>query len=556
MKRLMLVTFVLIILMSVAPAFAQEDLDSTFEWMEYGVTIDYPSAWLYEFYPASNFYGIAENPEDIQNLTLDPQGQILVIWVIEDANLDTMGDNPEDVVDYFASGNIEGWRSRDMDEIETDEGYEMPYTSGDIIEGGFLIVASTEGPDDDLFLFLGISPRRDSDDLEDNVRAMLDTLELEVPQDIIESGRVDDATEIEYGQTVEGEITDDQASEEYVFEGEQGEIVSARMVSTNSRDDLDSYLILINQVGREIAANDDINTAGGIYDSQISGFVLPEDGVYIIIATRFQQETGTSTGEYELTLDTIVLGEGEEILFEEGEITNRRSSEEYEFDGNAGDLVTVTMIDTSRDDALDPQLILLDPDGNELARNDDASDTSVGQLNSQIFAYQLPEDGTYTVVATRYLEDEGDTEGDYEVSVTLYAGEDINTQEQVVEGDNDFVLEYGETSQGAIDNETFQEEYTFEGSEGDIVTITMIDTSDGDTLDPLLILLDPEGGELTRNDDGNSSVVGQFNSQILNFTLPADGTYTVVATRFSQSTGNTEGEYEISLVEGEVEGGK
>jgi hypothetical protein len=405
-------------------------------------------------------------------------------------------------------------------------------------------------------LFLGFSPTRDSDDLEDNVRAMLDTLELEVPEDIIESGRVDDATSLEYGDTAEGEITSRQASEEFAFDGEQGDIVNIRMVSTNSDDDLDSYLVLVNQNGREVASNDDINTAGGIYDSQISGYVLPEDGTYIIIATRFQREGGTSTGEYELSLDIIVLGEGEEILFEEGEITNRRSSEEYEFDGNAGDLVTITMVDTSRDDALDPQVILLDPDGNEIARNDDAIDTSIGSLNSQIFAYQLPENGTYTVVATRYLEDDGESEGEYEISVIVYAGEDISTQEQDVEGENDFILEYGETSQGEISNETFQEEYTFEGSEGDVVTITMIDTSEGDTLDPLLILLDPEGNEIALNDDGNASVVGQFNSQILNFTLPADGTYTVIATRFSQESGNTTGEYEIALVEGEVEGGK
>src|SRR6185369_14740533 len=100
-------------------------------------------------------------------------------------------------------------------------------------------------------------------------------------------------------------------------------------------------------------------------------------------------------------------------------------------------------------------------------------------------------------------------------------------------------LEYGQITQGAIDDDTFQEEYTFEGSEGDIVTITMIDISADDGLDPLLILFDPDGNEAIRNDDGDSSVVGQFNSQILNFTLPADGTYTIIATRFSQESGNT-----------------
>ncbi|MFN8372218.1 MAG: PPC domain-containing protein [Anaerolineae bacterium] len=555
MKRLSFFTFLLIGLLIVVPAFAQEDLDASFEWMEYGLTIDYPGAWLTAYYPDSNFYAILEDQDDMQNLTLDPHGQVLVMWPIEGSNLDSIGDNPEDVVDSYASSNIDGFRSRDIDTFETENGLEMVIASGDISGGAYLIVASTTGPDDDLFMFLGISPSRDSDDLEDNVRAMLDTLELEIPQDIIESGRADDATAIEYGETAQGEIDNRTPSEEYVFEGEAGDIISISLTATSSRDNLDTLLILINQDGREIARNDDINTAGGNYNSQISGFVLPDDGTYLIIATRFQQENGESTGEYELTLNLRVLGEGEEILAEEGEITNRRPSEEYEFDGNAGDIVTITMIDTSQDQTLDSQVILLDEDGNELARNDDAFDSNVGRLNSQIFAYELPEDGTYTVVATRYQEADGSSVGEYEVSVVVYAAEDIQTTEQGTGDEQDSVLEYGETIQGEIDDENFQQIYTFEGSEGDIVTITMIDVSAEDSLDPLLILLDPAGTEVTRNDDGDSAIVGQFNSQIRNLTLPADGTYTIIATRFSQETGTTVGEYELSLVEGELESG-
>ncbi len=551
MKRLFF--FVLILLTGVIPTLAQENLDETFEWTEYGLTVDYPSGWQSAYYADSNFYAILEDPDDIQNLTLDPQGQVFVMWPIEGDTQAAFGDNPETIVDSYASTNIDSFRARDIDSFETESGFEMFITSGDSTSGGYLVVASTLGPDDLPFLFLGISPPRDSDDLEDNVRAMLDTLELEVPQDIIESGRADDATPIEYGQTLEGEITQRSAGQEYVFEGNEGDVVSISLTATSSRADLDPLLILINQRGREVVRNDDINTAGANYNSQIT-YVLPEDGVYIIVATRFQQEAGTSTGTYEVSLNLRELTNGEEILFEEGEITDRRSSEEYEFEGNAGDLVTITMVDTSRDDGLDPLVLLLDGDGNELTRNDDAVDTSVGALNSQIFAYELPESGTYTVVATRYQEADGDSVGEYEISVIVYPSLEENPtgQGNGGEDDGDNVLEYGDTVQSVIDSENFEQVYTFEGSEGDIVTITMIDISADDTLDPLLILLDPNGVEVIQNDDGDSAVVGQFNSQILNFTLPGDGTYTIIATRFSQEAGNTVGEFELSLVEGEI----
>jgi hypothetical protein len=545
MQRLLAIMLMLFFIMGILPAHAQEDLDETFEWQPYGLTIDYPSGWLTSYYADSGFYAIAEEADDIQNLTLDPAGQVFIIWPIEGERLDTFGDDPEAVVEFYASSTMEDFRERDMDEFETDNDYEMVFASGEGSDGGFLIVASTTGPSDILFLFIGASPRRDDNDLEDNVRAMLDTLELEAPQDIIESGRADDATPIEYGDTVEGEITNRRFAEEYVFEGAEGDIVTISMTKTSNRDDLDTLLILIDQQGRQVASNDDIDTSGGNYNSRIASFVLPADGLYIIIATRFQQGDGTSTGEYELTLEarsSESLGAGEEILAEEGEITNRRPSEEYTFEANEGDIVTITMIDTSRDDGLDPLIILLDPDGNEIARNDDASDTGLGLYNSQIFAFELPQDGEYTIIATRFQEEEGDSEGEYELTVIRYeSGEFVQ----------DNAIEYGETIRGEITDDDFQQTYTFEGSEGDIVTITMIDTSEDDTLDPLLILLDPEGSEIERNDDGSASIVGEFNSQIRNFTLPTDGTYTIIATRFSQEEGSTVGAYELSLQEGE-----
>lgn len=70
--------------------------------------------------------------------------------------------------------------------------------------------------------------------------------------------------------------------------------------------------------------------------------------------------------------------------------------------------------------------------------------------------------------------------------------------------------------------------YTFIGSEGDIVTLSMI-ADDPTELDPFLVLLGPAGEVLAANDDVSDS---DFSAQIDDFELPFDGAYFVLATTF------------------------
>ncbi|NWF70654.1 MAG: pre-peptidase C-terminal domain-containing protein [Chloroflexi bacterium] len=573
MKQYSLVFVVLLLLAMVWPALAQ-DLGETLEWPEYGLTIDYPDRWTERFYSGTNsYYAMAEEEADLDTLSLDPEGQFVVILPVEGPVRDNLGEDPEGAVANYGEANIDGFRARDVEQIDIENGYDTFWGEGDGTAGGYIVVAAVVGPDETIFLFIAVSPPRDSRDLADNVRAMLDTLELsEVETDIVENGRADDATPIAYGETAEGEITNRTFAEEYVFEGNAGDIVTISMVDTSRQGTLDPLVILIGQNGREIARNDD-HTEGDLpnaLDSQITEFELPEDGVYLIIATRFQGANGSSTGDYELTLDAEVSEptpdapeiEGEVLLDEEGNLTNRAYSDEFTFEASAGDIVTITMLNT--DDSLDAQVILLDPNGDEIARNDDADrDADLpDRSDAQIAEFQLPEAGEYTVIATRAGEADGSTRGDYRITVVLVGTGEVATQEAsgfTVNDDGDDLLEYGETVQGEINDDTFRVTYDFEGTEGDIVTITMIDVSEDNGLDPLLILLDEGGNELARNDDAsNSAEVGQFNSQIANFTLPATGTYTVVATRFSEQGGNTAGEFIVSLElsSGEDDGGK
>jgi hypothetical protein len=91
-------------------------------------------------------------------------------------------------------------------------------------------------------------------------------------------------------------------------------------------------------------------------------------------------------------------------------------------------------------------------------------------------------------------------------------------------------ISYGETITGTIDEgdpdgrRGNYEPVTFQGSAGDVITITM--ASEDDTY---LQLLNPDGEQVTEDDDGYEG----FDSQIRQFTLEDSGEYTIVATSYS-----------------------
>ena len=97
-----------------------------------------------------------------------------------------------------------------------------------------------------------------------------------------------------------------------------------------------------------------------------------------------------------------------ETLDGEGRLDDVVQSESYEVELDRGHTVTITTEATSGD--LDTVLFLFDPNGNEVATNDDIN-TDAGNYNSQI-VYTTTMGGTYTIEVTRYL-------GRNRISVTL-----------------------------------------------------------------------------------------------------------------------------------------
>ncbi len=213
----------------------------------------------------------------------------------------------------------------------------------------------------------------------------------------------------------------------------------------------------------------------------------------------------------------------------------------------AGETVTITMERMSGD--LDPLLVLLDPEGVELARNDDAvPQAGDSDLNAQIAGFSAPRSGTYTVRATRFFEQEGLTGGDFRLSVIAGTPTPAATPIPAVEV---MPIAVGEALTGALDNTRYAASYALTLQAGQTIAISMERLS-GD-LDPYLLLYGPDGAEVAANDDAVVPFGGiPVNARIDRFTAPISGQYTIQATRFGVENGASSGEYRLSVTESQA----
>lgn len=167
----------------------------------------------------------------------------------------------------------------------------------------------------------------------------------------------------------------------------------------------------------------DTNLDGQVIE-QIRGTLLP--GQVYVASVRVNEDgtaefTGLSgvvtdelpAGSAEIISNAQPISEGETV---EGVITSADPYDSYSFQGEANDLVSISMEAISG--SLDTFLFLLDSTGTVLNLNDDRAD---GITDAQLVNALLPATGTYTIVATRYGKRVGGTEGAY--ALTLGAQE-------------------------------------------------------------------------------------------------------------------------------------
>jgi hypothetical protein len=342
------------------------------------------------------------------------------------------------------------------------------------------------------------------------------------------------STALQYGDSVVGDLKDDQFQSIYVFRAARGDIIRATLQRISG--DLDSLLILADAQGNILVSNDEDPDSPGTLDAAISNFRIWQTGNYILVATRFGREAGQSRGGFALTLDRLppeAMGKVPEkaILIDYGSTSTGTIDASavmrfYLIQARKGDVLTIDAQRTRGN--LDPTLTLYTGDLKELATND----SGIRGQNARIWAFNVPADGNYILMVSRFNRDKGITAGNYSLSVTGRSSVAVGSSGRAN-------LQYNNAANAIINDSNVAQEYTFTGSAGDVVTITMTVTS-GNLIGQLL-LLDPARKQIAQDDSGTGD------ARLVRFKLPTTGVYTIVATRHGRDKGNTRGAYLLML---------
>jgi len=379
---------------------------------------------------------------------------------------------------------------------------------------------------------------------------------------------------------IAGEISNQQPFRSYSFDGAANELVSIDMRATSKN--LDTLVQLIDPEGRVVDVNDDA-FGSETTDSAISSARLLTSGIYTILATRYAKDIGGTEGQFELILSSG--GDSAAVLGSDLNLP-------------AGD-VEVGLYWATKADL---QLLVRDPLGESVFDDNPISASGgilqeAGNVNCSPSARDAPlsyiywppgflRAGTYEIEVWYQA---GCADFPEPVSFTLQvavAGTNITRTRQFPLPDQRYVtnftvqpsgvatageggyidggsntlayqdaalaapiLERGAVAVGTISPDNVFDVYQFAGTAGETVTIRM--SAQTLALDTNLYLVGPSGQEIASNDDANPIDLGLTgrvtDSQISNFTLPENGPYTIIATRYANQYGGTIGVYELSL---------
>lgn len=331
--------------------------------------------------------------------------------------------------------------------------------------------------------------------------------------------------------SVSGRLDDAAPRLAYPFDGLRGDILRVRLVVT--RGDLDPMLTILDSSGAILARRDD-SPAGG-RDLTLDSLRIPASSRYTVIISRFGDSLGATSGDFTLTVERIgVSSESGSALRYGDSVYNEISDAQpiiyYSFRGRAGDVIAIHMRRATGN--LDSALQLLNSRAEVVAENDDAP----GSVDAAISGFILRQDDIYVIVATRYGSAAGRSRGAFVLTLDAESESGLGSRIDLA-----IPITAGEPQRGSISAEYYQRFYSFSGQRGQSVTISL-NVARGN-LDTFVALITPDGRELVSDDDGG----GGQNSLIANFTLPADGLYLILATRYQRDAGTTTGDYTLTL---------
>jgi hypothetical protein len=207
----------------------------------------------------------------------------------------------------------------------------------------------------------------------------------------------------------------------------------------------------------------------------------------------------------------------------QGTLNSTTTQQDWTLNGEAGQSVTISAVDSSESGALDAGLKLIAPNGQEEANNDDQTGADLTTpVDAQISDHLLATSGKYTVRVELV-----NGSGTYRLGIV---------QELPFTLKSDAPTQLQGTLEGALPKQL----WIFDAQVGQVLTITM--QAQNGTLDPILRLLDTKGQVIADNDDAADTALGK-DAQMVMVKIPANGKYTLEAGRFSGA-----GDYGLIIV--------
>lgn len=270
---------------------------------------------------------------------------------------------------------------------------------------------------------------------------------------------------------------------------------------------------LLNSQGELIGVNVSIFTTGRDSGNIGIGFAIPVSRVQpFLVAVRegrapreWSRFARVSPISVNGTTVSDVLDAASNVLESDNSYFNA-----YTFQVEQGQRITIDMLSTE----LDAYLILLDPNGQDVAQDDDSG----GNTNARLIV-TAPSSGTYTVLANSYAAGEM---GRYQLRVTASQAQPSQAglilREEGVLGPGASVLQ----SDGSL-----YREHSFYGQAGQTVTVSM----ESNEFDTYLILIGPNEQVIEQNDDIGPNTL----NSAITVTLPTTGTYRAIANAYDSS---------------------
>lgn len=340
-----------------------------------------------------------------------------------------------------------------------------------------------------------------------------------------------DAVFVRLGEQVEGRLDNRTLRSVYAFEGRRGEFVTLTVNPVNGN--LDPLLTVLDAAGNVLSAQDD----GAGKGSRLDAVRIPRTDRYFVVVSRFGDVFGITNGGYELALERVGVSSESGSSLRYGDtiintITDTAPQLYYSFRAQRGDILNIQLQRISGN--LDPYLQIVDSNASVVASSDDVFGAST--LDAAVQGFVVEESGTFVIIATRYGQAAGDTNGAF--MLTLEETDNSGLGNTIATAAD---LDFNTPTEGDLSGGQFERFYTFYGQENDLIRVQMNRVSG--SLDAYVSILDSNLRELIADDDGG----GGQNAQIIEYRLPADGLYYVKATRFEGRSGQTVGRYRLQV---------